>query len=161
MTGVQTCALPIYAVAELARERTVIALPMHGTVDRDASTALVAGIAGASASPPEAPLEEKLEAIATASVVIGVRLHALVLAAAAGVPAIAISYDPKVDAFAQRAGIPVIGSVGAAIDADLLRSAVEDALREGGAIYGDRVAEMRAEAETDVRAVLAAIGGTK
>ncbi|HJP71910.1 MAG TPA: polysaccharide pyruvyl transferase CsaB [Candidatus Limnocylindria bacterium] len=150
-----------HAVADLSAQRRVVALPMHGAVDRDASTALVAGIAGASVADPDGSLGEKLEAIATASVVIGVRLHALVLAAAAGVPAIAISYDPKVDAFAQRAGIPVIGSVASALDTEQLLSAVDEALRGGGSAYGQRVADMRAEAEADVRTALAAMGHTR
>jgi polysaccharide pyruvyl transferase CsaB len=146
-----------HAVATLARERRVVALPMHGAIDRDASTALVAGLPGASVADPDASLAEKLEAIATASVVIGVRLHALVLAAAAGVPAVAISYDPKVDAFAQRAAIPVVGSTASPIDPAGIVSAVADALRGSQATSADRIAEMRAEADAGVRDALSAI----
>jgi polysaccharide pyruvyl transferase WcaK-like protein len=90
-------------------------------------------------------------------VVIGMRLHALILAAAAGVPAIGISYDPKVDAFAQRAGIRVVGSRAAPIDAAMLLAAVEDSLREAPDAYGDRVARMRQEAADSVRNALAAL----
>ena len=145
-------------VAELVRDHRVVALPMHGAVDTDASTALVTGIAGASMADPDASLAEKLETISTSSVVIGVRLHALVLAASAGVPAVAVSYDPKVDAFAERAGIPVIGSTSAAIDPDVLIGAVEQSLRLGEAFYGDRVTQMRAEADAAVRNALEAMG---
>ena len=149
-----------HAVAVLARERPVIALPMHETVDRDASTALVAGIPGASLADPEGSLGSKLEAIATAAVVIGVRLHALVLAAAAGVPAVAITYDPKVDAFAERAGIAVVGSTRSPIDPAAVVAAVSDALARGEDAYGDQVAGMRAEADADMRAAVAAISRT-
>lgn len=40
---------------------------------------------------------------------VGMRLHSLVMAASANVPTAAISYDPKIDSFAQLAGIPLIG----------------------------------------------------
>jgi len=145
------------AVAELARRRRVVALPMHGAVDTDVSAALVAGIGGASVARPAGSLGETLETIAEASVVIGMRLHALILAAAAGVPAIGISYDPKVDAFAQRAGIRVVGSRAAPIDAAMLVAAVEDSLREAPDPYGDRVTRMRQEAADSVRNALAAL----
>lgn len=150
-----------HVVAALAGEHRVVALAMHPAVDRDASTALVAGIAGASMLDPDGSLDRKLDAIASASVVIGVRLHSLVLAAAAGVPALAISYDAKVDAFAQRAGIPVLGSTAGPLDSSLVLSAVAESLRHGETAYADRIAEMRAEADTDVRNALAAIRRTE
>ncbi|MDI6893041.1 MAG: polysaccharide pyruvyl transferase CsaB [Bacillota bacterium] len=42
--------------------------------------------------------------------VIGMRLHALVFAAAAGVPVVGISYDPKVDSFLAELGCPQAGT---------------------------------------------------
>ena len=145
------------AVAELARRHRVVALPMHEAVDADASAALVAGIGGASVVGPAGSLGGTLETIAEASVVIGMRLHALILAAAAGVPAIGISYDPKVDAFAERAGIRVVGSRAAPIDAATLLAAVEESLQAGPDVYGDRVARMREEAADSVRNALAGL----
>ncbi|MGE5380541.1 MAG: polysaccharide pyruvyl transferase CsaB [Methylocystaceae bacterium] len=40
--------------------------------------------------------------IANCDLIIGIRLHALILAATAGVPLVGISYDPKIDAFLQQ-----------------------------------------------------------
>lgn len=44
--------------------------------------------------------------LAGASLVLSVRLHGVVLAVSAGVPAVALSYDPKVAGFAEYADIP-------------------------------------------------------
>ena len=45
-----------------------------------------------------------LSNIASCDLMIGMRLHALILAAAAGVPSVALSYDPKVAAFMDASG---------------------------------------------------------
>ncbi|OLV19744.1 polysaccharide pyruvyl transferase CsaB [Deinococcus marmoris] len=47
-----------------------------------------------------------LDTIARSGYVIGVRLHALILAAAAGTPFSGIAYDPKVQGFCADAGAP-------------------------------------------------------
>ncbi len=45
-----------------------------------------------------------LSIVAGCDMMVGMRLHALILAAAAGVPSVALSYDPKVAAFMQASG---------------------------------------------------------
>jgi polysaccharide pyruvyl transferase CsaB len=50
------------------------------------------------------PLEPLVEALAACDMVIGMRLHALILAAACAVPSVALSYDPKVTAFMAQSG---------------------------------------------------------
>ena len=54
------------------------------------------------------------------SVVLSMRLHGLVFALRDGVPAAGISYDPKVDAFCNEAGLPLVK----------LENVTEEALRE-------------------------------
>ncbi len=49
-------------------------------------------------------LEPLLRSIAGCDMMVGMRLHALILAAAAGVPSAALSYDPKVTAFMTASG---------------------------------------------------------
>ena len=53
---------------------------------------------------PERGLEPLLTNIAGCEMMVGMRLHALILAAAAGVPSVALSYDPKVAAFMRSCG---------------------------------------------------------
>ncbi len=49
-------------------------------------------------------LDALLSIIAECDMMVGMRLHALILAAAAGVPSVALAYDPKVAAFMQASG---------------------------------------------------------
>lgn len=49
-------------------------------------------------------LDALLSIIAGCDMMVGMRLHALILAAAAGVPSVALAYDPKVAAFMQASG---------------------------------------------------------
>lgn len=60
--------------------------------------------------------EEVLGLISRAEMVVGMRLHSLIFAANAGVPAVAIDYDPKIRAHCQRVSEPYIVEVGASAD---------------------------------------------
>ena len=51
-----------------------------------------------------ADLGALLSIIAECDMMVGMRLHALILAAAAGTPSVALAYDPKVAAFMQASG---------------------------------------------------------
>lgn len=55
--------------------------------------------------------EEFLSVIGNFKLLLGMRLHALVFAAVMGVPVLAVSYDPKVDAFVDTVGGVLVGSV--------------------------------------------------
>ncbi len=52
--------------------------------------------------------QRALDTIASAGFVVGVRLHAVILAAAAGTPFAGISYDPKVQGFCTDAGATAV-----------------------------------------------------
>ena len=52
----------------------------------------------------EAGLSSLVREISSCEIMIGMRLHALILAAACGIPSVALSYDPKVTAFMESTG---------------------------------------------------------
>ena len=88
----------------------------------------------------EKGLTPLLANIASCDLMIGMRLHALILAAAAGVPSVALSYDPKVDAFMQGSGQGDAVYDLARPDPDVLRSLLTRVWAE----RADRAAALRA-----------------
>lgn len=94
----------------LAPEREVIWLPFHAVEDRGLLASLVSqGLVGPglAARSRELCCEHPREAMAVcagAGLVLAMRLHGLILAAAAGAPVAALSYDPKVSAAAADLG---------------------------------------------------------
>ena len=100
------------AVAALAedRDRQVVWLPFHRDQDSSLLTDLrKAGlvpeplVARSSVIRPETPAEA-IELLSSAGLVVAMRLHGLILAALAGAPVAALSYDPKVAAAAAAVG---------------------------------------------------------
>lgn len=83
---------------------------------------------------PSTP-QEAFGLLGRAQAVVGMRLHALVLAAAAGVPFVGIAYDPKVSSFANSLGMPWVPSH--LPDPGKVARCVADLLREAGA--GERL----------------------
>ncbi|WP_045234632.1 polysaccharide pyruvyl transferase family protein, partial [Deinococcus pimensis] len=85
-----------------AEGREVVALSFQPHED-DEEARLVSNDVVSTADPQVA-----LDTIRSAGFVVGVRLHAVILAAAAGVPFAGVSYDPKVRGFCEDAGAPVV-----------------------------------------------------
>ncbi|RUL53199.1 polysaccharide pyruvyl transferase CsaB [Lysinibacillus antri] len=101
------------ALDELVRKgETVLFVPMHGEHDAKSSREVASLMKEMSmVSPADLSLEEKITIIGGARLLIGMRLHSLIFSAIYYTPFIAISYDPKIDAFADIAQQPVIGHV--------------------------------------------------
>lgn len=96
------------ALAETARyarqtwgARTLL-LPMQPSQDDGVVRAIASRVPEAVVLSQRLSVREVQSVFARCQVVVGVRLHALMLAAASGVPALAISYDPKVRAFWEQ-----------------------------------------------------------
>jgi polysaccharide pyruvyl transferase WcaK-like protein len=93
---------------------------------------------------------EMLALIGRLGVVVTMRLHGLIFAAAQEVPALGLSYDPKVTAFAAQAGQRILPLEG--LSALNLRVAVEDLWASRGAIAPARAAaagKLREKAEVN------------
>jgi polysaccharide pyruvyl transferase CsaB len=82
-------------------------LPLGGASDAEASTTIIRLAKSAPVLLPEAPLSRVAAILRGARVVIGMRLHALVLAARFGVPFLAIPYDPKVAGLCEDLRYPL------------------------------------------------------
>ncbi|MGX1982268.1 polysaccharide pyruvyl transferase CsaB [Thermolongibacillus altinsuensis] len=82
----------------------VVFVPMHGKHDEETSKQVAAMMEKkAWIAPYDASIEEKIAIIAQATVLVGMRLHSLIFASITNTPFIALSYDPKIDAFAKQA----------------------------------------------------------
>lgn len=102
-----------HSLDELARQgEQIVFLPMHGEHDFVTSQE-VAGLMKETSltAPAELSIEEKIAVIGQSQLLIGMRLHSLIFSAIYATPFIAISYDPKIDAFADIVDQPVVGHV--------------------------------------------------
>jgi len=96
----------------LAADREVLWLPFHQDQDRGLLARLIdeglvgPALAGRSRELTASTPEEAMAAFRQAGLVLAMRLHGLILAALAGSPCAALSYDPKVSAAAASMGCP-------------------------------------------------------
>ncbi|ANU13985.1 CsaB protein [Planococcus halocryophilus Or1] len=92
--------------------REIVFVPMHGKHDFKTSRK-VAELMKNSAhiAPHDSTIQEKMAIIKESDVLFGMRLHALIFAAVGYTPFVALSYDPKIDSFANIVGQPVLGHV--------------------------------------------------
>lgn len=101
--GPQILARAIDRLAERHNVRAAF-LPLGGAGDAAVSTDVIRACTSAPVLLPECPLAKAAAILRRANVVIGMRLHALVLAARYAVPFLAIPYDPKVTALCEDLG---------------------------------------------------------
>jgi len=82
-------------------------LPIGGASDAEVSTMIIRKCKSAPVLLPETSLARSANIIRRAKAVIGMRLHALILAARYAVPVLAIPYDPKVFALMEDLEYPL------------------------------------------------------
>ncbi|MDX1934192.1 MAG: polysaccharide pyruvyl transferase CsaB [Capsulimonadales bacterium] len=87
-----------------ARPEEALALPMHLPEDAEYMERVLPGTPQERWQNGNGRIERTLSRVAGARLMVAMRLHALIFAARCGVPFVAISYDPKVDALARDAG---------------------------------------------------------
>lgn len=97
------------AVDRLAKQHDarVAFLPIGGTPDAEVSTLVIRKCKSAPVLLPECSLERAANIIRRSKAVVGMRLHALILAARYGVPFLAMPYDPKVVALCEDLAYPM------------------------------------------------------
>ena len=93
--GITALAAAVDRLAERHGARVAF-LPFGGAADAEVSTLVIRKCRSKPTLVPLDGLDAVASAIARAKLVIGVRLHALILAARFGVPFLAVPYDPKI-----------------------------------------------------------------
>jgi polysaccharide pyruvyl transferase WcaK-like protein len=103
----------------------VVFFPMQRPHDDEPCAALAGAVGGIIAS-AEMPPPLLAAMVGSARAVLAMRLHALIFAAMGGAAPVAVSYDPKIEAFMSGVGLAVAGNA-AHIDERHLACAITDA----------------------------------
>ncbi|WP_170270160.1 polysaccharide pyruvyl transferase CsaB [Heliorestis acidaminivorans] len=101
---------------------TITFLPMHAGEDVELGQEMERKLnhPRAKALSRDLHFEQAMTIIGRSSLLVGVRLHALIFATLRGVPVIGISYDPKVTEFLEDSGRPAFGATAPLTGLDLI-----------------------------------------
>ncbi len=149
----------------LANGWNVLFLPMHYPSDLAPSRDIIGLMTQPGARLLEQPVtfHEIMSVLKHCDYVVGMRLHSLILACVLQVPFTAVSYDPKIDRFTERAGMPCAGHI-RDLDADALLALLcerTSRLEQERAVIAERSRILAREAMKSSELVLKALAGTK
>ncbi|WP_018922033.1 polysaccharide pyruvyl transferase CsaB [Salsuginibacillus kocurii] len=135
---------------EARRGYQIAFLPMHTGEDEEASALVQAKMEEEAVIVPSTlGIEEKIGFIARSAFLIGMRLHALIFAAIGRTPFLALSYDPKIDAFIDMAEQPLLGHVEDKLEADELITTVDHFVKEK-TVYKEKLERYVEQAQQEV-----------
>ncbi len=148
----------VQALTEICRSHslTAVILPMQPSYDREICARAAARLAESGVEVTlagDADREEMQKILRQARVVVGMRLHSLIFATAAGVPSLALSYDPKLDALMEYLGMEEYVLPAFETDAGELKKALSGLLsrrEEVTAALRQRSGELSRLAEADL-----------
>lgn len=143
------------ALKDIAGEHPVTLVPFHETQDVELARTLASSLGSAACvvDPAGGDYRLTLSAVAGSRAVLGMRLHALIAAAAAERPFVALSYDPKVTAFAERVGQPIAATLPGVLDPERLAADLRTALAGPTDAYLAGLRALRAAAHEPARQV--------
>lgn len=127
----------------------VVFIPMHFPSDIAPSREVARWMKESSVILREnSPVTTVMGVIGHTSLMLGMRLHALIVAAVAGVPVVGISYDPKVTSFLKLVEQPAAGKVETLTEAELIQTLDQVILNitKQQEKVEERVAELRQDA---------------
>ncbi len=102
--------------------------------------------------------QDMMALLGRVDLLVGMRLHALIMAAAMATPSFGIVYDPKIAAFAAQAGFPTIESVTALEESDRLAGLLQrtwEARTEARAALLERQVAWQAQARRNAEVAVA------
>ncbi len=160
--GIAALAAAVDELAERHGARTAF-IPFGGLADAEAATMVIRKCRSRPMLVPLEGIDAVAAALSRAKLVIGVRLHALILAIRFGVPFLAVPYDPKVRGLCEDIGYPLAplwtpGARSTPQQAAELAAEAWSRRTQLAALLRDAALQMRVKAERNFE-VLATLAG--